>query len=153
MVQTPRFTSNSTLNIKLHTSHHTTPIKLATTLHHQTEPATTIPCGHDPREMDGETARFPAKTGKERGRTLPIVLRCLNNISLDFRPDVKNNRPVTLTSQKACPLPRLAERAEARPEGAWSRKRGGPKGRGPALQKGCADKLKERDVGVLTLLQ
>ena len=95
---TPRFTSNSTLNIILHASHHTprskhhtprftsnstqhqtprslhtTPIKLATTRHHQTAPATMRPCGHDPRGMDGETARFPAKMGKERGRTLSLL--------------------------------------------------------------------------------
>ena len=44
----------------------------------------------------------------------------------------REGRPVTLTREEACPLSRLAERAEARPEGAWSRKRGGPKGRGPA---------------------
>ena len=136
---TPRFTSNSTLNIILPHSHqtprslNTTPIKLATTLHQHTAPITsvhrvpTFPAGWC--EI-GES--FPPKRRRGRKRrknTLPIVLRSLYNcISLESRRYVKNTRPVTLTREEACPLSRLAERAEARPEGAWSRKRGGASG-------------------------
>ena len=94
--QTPHFTSNSTLHIKLHASHqtprslHTTPIKLATTLHHQTtpQPTSTVWTRYPrdgwrsgkvsraelpPKQCHGaSSAGVPAKRAKG-GRTLPIV--------------------------------------------------------------------------------
>jgi len=97
---------------------------------------------------------FPPKRRRGKRKRKKVLRAKGFGESLAARPPgaAVESPPVTLTRQKACPLPRLAERAEARPEGAWSRERGGPKGRSPGRQKGVRTSFKSFFVGVKRVL-
>ena len=152
MVQTPRSTSNSSHHIKLHASHqtprkHQTPHNTLQARYNATPSngthnqrdrvdTTTSARGMEAQHVRGAVSRQKTPSLKSTKK----VLRAKGfGESLVARP------PGTAVGKPTCHVderggvsapPDWRREAEARPEGAWSRKRGGPMGRGPGLQKG-----------------
>ena len=70
-------------------------------------------------------ARFPAKTGKKRKNAPHCSEVPLQHPPSIFGADVKNNPPVTLTTEEACPPPIGGERLSTPKKGAEREDRGG----------------------------